>query len=265
MSYYAWDSAHEPVQEVTPSPGSAASGLGAYYAWNSAHEPVVPISGLGDTEESKFADEALRAWVDRRPPIAVVGEWAVQQTDNRWVDAPKETALTLLPLTDRDLARARHAAFGVEVRVIAVLHARPQSQADQALMFVGTPYEPRLALAVYALDDARPVAVPSFVTFATIRDIADTDRGAGSVERAAARLGGRLVYAISLPKTPNQRAPGAPFQAVFEQIGLAATELPLPAAPTSPVAAPSAVSIVPWFLGGTLVAGAVWLALARKG
>ena len=165
MAYYAWDSAHEPVQPVTPAPGSTVSGVGAYYAWDSAHEPVVPINGLGtDSEEAKAADEALRARIDDRPPVAVVGEWAVQKTDNEWADTPKETALTLLPLTDSDLNQARHAAFGLEARVIGVLYKRPARSADQELAFAGTPYAPSLALAVYSLTDTRRVALPYFLT-----------------------------------------------------------------------------------------------------
>jgi len=265
MSYYAWDSAHEPVQPVTPAPGSVASGVGAYYAWNSAHEPVVPVSSLGDTGEAKLADEALRAAIDKRPPLAVVGEWAIQQTDGVWVDTPAQSALTLLSVGDRDLNRARHAAFGVEVPVVGVLHKTPEAEADQALAFVGTPYAPARALAVYSLSDTRRVALPYFLTLATLRDVADRDGGTRSVERAARALGGRLVYVISLEKAPNQRLPGARFQEVFSQIGLAAAEaasrVPVPAqAAAAPLGA-----VLPWFVGGTVVAGAIWWALARKG
>jgi len=266
MAYYAWDSAHEPVQPVTPAAGSTVSGFGAYYAWDSAHEPVVPISGLGaDSEEGKVADEALRARIDDRAPVAVVGEWAIQKTDNQWADTPKETALTLLPLTDEDLNQARQAAFGLETRVIGVLHKTPKRAADQALAFAGTPYEPSLALAVYSLTDTRRVALPYFLTLATLRDITDEERGNHSVARAARSLGGALVYVISLPATPNQRRPGARFQEVFDRIGLSAADAPpLPRAP-APAPAPTSMSLLPWFLGGTLVAGAAWWALRRKG
>jgi hypothetical protein len=263
MAYYAWDSAHEPVEPVTPAPGSTVSGLGAYYAWDSSHEPVVPVSGLGaDSEEAKVADEALRARIDSRPPVDVVGEWAIQKTDNQWADTPKSAALTLLPLTDQDLNQARHAAFGLETRVVGVLHKTPKRPADQALAFAGTPYEPSIALAVYSLTDTRRVALPYFLTLATLRDIADEDRGSHSVERAARALGGTLVYVVSLPATQNQRRPGARFQEVFNQIGLSAAEPSTPA----PAALPeqSSLNLVPWFLGGTLIAGGIWWALARR-
>lgn len=264
MAYYPWDSAHEPVQPVTPpEAGTAASGIGAYYAWDSAHEPVEPINGLGETGEAKLSDEALRALLGRRPPRAVVAPWALQVTDLEWQEVPhaKQSSFTLLPLTDRDLNQARRGAFGAQAQVVGVLMKRPRSLADQALAFVGTPYGPVFSLAVYSLTDTRRVALPYFLTLAVLRDVAATDRGSRSPAAAARSLGGELVYAVSLPMKPGDRAPGAEFQQVFRAIGDSAAA-PAPV----PVAAPASASSVPlglYFGLGAIAVGGAWWFLSR--
>jgi len=258
MAYYPWDSAHEPVEPVTPAAGSVPSGIGAYYAWDSAHEPVMPVNGLSGSAEAKISDEALRALIDHKPPVAVVGDWALQATDLNWLESKHESAFTLLPLTDRELNRARRGAFGAEAAVVGVLMKTPMPLAAQARAFAGTPYQPVLPLAVYSLTDTRPVALPRFLTIAALRDIMAPDRGTGSVEAAARALGGELVYVISLPKEAQQRAPGATFQEVFRAIGAT------PPAVTPPPAAPAAsASLGLYFLGGVLAVGGAWWALSR--
>lgn len=257
-AYYAWNSVHEPVEPIVV-PGAAPSAVGAYYDWNSVHEPVIPINGLGSTAESDLADKALRARINHRPVIAVVGEWALQANDIDWRDTPKHTALTLLPLTDQDLVAVRKAAGGHEVPAVGVFRKTLRSLADQELAFVGTPYERSLSFAVYSPTDTARVAKPRFLTIATLRDLADKDRGSGSVEKAARSLAGSLVYVVSLPAPRGMRAPGAKFQEVFRQASLSG---PAPApAPPAPVAAPaSGTSLWPLFLGGAAVAGGlIWL------
>lgn len=269
MAYYAWDSAHEPVQAVTPSPGSVPSGIGAYFAWDSAHEPVVPVNGLGTTGESKLADEAMRALIDGRRPLMVAGEWAIQDSDIVWRDTPKEAALTLIPITDQDLNRARRGAFGAETPAVGVLRKTPALLANQELAFAGTPFAVSLSLAVYSLSDAARVALPYFLTIASLRDLDDADRGTQSVAHAARQLGGTLVYIVSLPKPPSARNPGAPFQAVFQTlaqrraIGADAAPVPLPSAPAVVPAPPSDLGLVPYFVGGLAAAGGVWWLLSR--
>lgn len=256
-AYYAWDSAHEPVEAIT-TPGATPSAVGAYYDWNSAHEPVLPINGLGGSPESELADHALRARIDRRPPLAVVGEWARQAGDLDWRDAKKTQALTLLPLADRDLNAARVAAFGQEVPVVAIYRKSLRSLADQELRLVGTPYEFSESLAVYLPSDTARVAKPSFLTIARLRHLGDKDGGSGSLERAAKSLGGSLVYVVSLPAPRGMRAPGASFRDVFRKVALSAADAPpLPAA-AAPVSA--STTIWPFFVGGAVLTGGIlWL------
>jgi hypothetical protein len=261
MAYYAWDAAREPVEPITAPPGTAPSGIGAYYAWDSAHEPVVPVNGLSGSAEAKLSDEALRALIDRRRPLAVVGEWARQVTDLEWAEAPDATALTLLPLTDADLNRARRAAFGAEAPAVGVIGRAPKARADQALAFVGTPYALGLSLAVYSLADTARVARPLFLTLATLRDVDDADRGTRSVERAAAKLERRLVYVVSLPKTAKQRGPGAPFREVFRAMGAAPAAPVTESKPSASVTASLPLGL--YFIGGALAIGGVWWALAQ--
>lgn len=262
-AYYAWDSAHEPVQPVTPAPGTGVSGLGAYYAWDSAHEPVLPINGLGGSGEQQLSDEAARHLLDKREPLAVAREWARQQTDILWRELPGDATLTLLPLANGDIKRIQQAAHGAELAAVGILRSSPRMLADQDLALAGTPYVRALSLALYSIADGGRVARPMFLTIATLRGPDDRDGGHDSVGRAASRLGGRLVYVISLPTAAGTRGPGARFQEVFAKLGAMGAEPAAPDAPP-PVAAPSPLSLTPYFAAGALAAGGLWWLLAHR-
>jgi len=262
MAYYAWDSAHEPVQPITAAPGAGVSGLGAYYAWDSAHEPVLPINGLGDSSEQKLADTAARHLLNARRPLLVGREWARQKTDVHWTELPGTATLTLLPLAQADIAAIQKAAHGAEVATVGILRPTPALLAKQELVLAGTPYARTLSLALYSIADSARVARPYFLTLATLRGPEDPDGGHDSVGRAATRLGGRLVYVVSLPTAAGTRAPGARFQEVLSKLGALGAEAA--AVPPAPPAAPAALPLVPYFAAGALAAGGLWWWLANR-
>lgn len=251
MAYYPYNSAREAVQPITVPGG--ASGVGAYYPWNSAHEPLLPINGLGTADQS-LADEELRRLLGRAAPVAIVSEWAEQRTDLVWRPVAGRSQLTLLPLTEASLAAARKASGGNAVASIGILGQEPITQARARAAFDGTPYRLSLALAVYSLSDKRPLPRALFLWIATLRDPMDRGGGGRQVSGAARAFGGELVYIVELPLPTGARAPAV----AFHPARLTRSLKQDPATEEQQAASPSAISLLPWFVGGAVIAGAGW-------
>lgn len=255
MAYFPYNAARPAPQPV--------SGLGSYFAWGSNAELYRPVNGLaGGTEEQKLADDAARARIEGRRPLAVVSEWATQVTDISWQEVRGVSAITVLPLRDGDAAAVKREAFGNELPLVAVFGTKEAPLEVARAAFSNTPYRLTAVLAVYALDDAGAIARARYLWLATPRSPLDKDGGSGSLEEAARKLRGTLCYLVSLPKPPGGREPGAPFEAVRAlELGAAAAEdAALPPPPPGPQ-----ISHYAWLVGGMAVAGGVWFLLTRRG
>jgi len=205
MAFYAYNSAREAVQSIGSNDRLRTDGVGAYYAYDATHEAVQPINGLSGRPEETLADEALRQVVGNRRPLLVAGEWAIRVTDITWKPPSTADELTLLPITDREVAQVKQAAFGHELPMIALLAPRLVGLEEAEGAFVGTPYAFDHMAAIYAIGDRRPLPVPMFLLVARLRDAEDRDGGTGALDRTAATLGARLVYPISLPRRSPPR------------------------------------------------------------
>jgi hypothetical protein len=288
MAYYAYNSAH-------PAP-QAISGLGAYYAWGSSAELYRPVNGLASTDDAKLADEAARERIERRPPVAIVGEWAEQVTDVSWREVRGGSMLTLLPLVDSDVHAVRQAAFGNDLPVVAVYGNREATREQAYQAFVGTPYTLVAAVAVYSVADRGAVADARYLWVAAPREPGDKDGGSGSLEQAAKKLSGVLCYLVSVPAPAGTRGPGAPFMVArdrklngdacaaekFETFlktasayqpsydfarsrGFGAEEIAPPADSVEAAVARPTVKHAAWLLGGMAAAGLGWLLLSKRG
>lgn len=259
-AYFAWNSAHEPVQPITRQ---AAGGLGAYFAWNSAHEPVQPIHGLGDTSvEARLSEEAIQAMIGLRQATGSYVEWAKQVTDIAWQELPKESVLTLVPVTTEELKAARRKAFGSSVSTVGVMWPGPVRLTDQDRIFEGTPYRRALSLAVYSVGDRGAVARPYFVSLATLRGPDDPDGGHALIERQAARFGGELVYVVSTKRPEGTRPSGANFSELFRKIGEMGDASAAPSAPPEPA---STWKVAAMLVMGASAAGLLWYGIMEKG
>jgi hypothetical protein len=273
MAYYAYNAGHPAPQPI--------SGLGSYYAWGSTADLYRPINGLASTEDQKLADEAARERIERRPPLAIVGEWAEQVTDISWREVRGASMLTLIPLVDADVPAVKQAAFGNELPAVAVYGKHEASRDEAYRAFLGTPYVLVAAMSVYSLADRGAVADARYLWIAVPRSPSDKEGGSGSLELAAKKLHGSLCYLVSLPKPNGARGPGAPFMAARDremnglgeflmstQSSTAASTASQPVAPADPVEAAVArpeVKHAGLVLGGMAVAGAVWYFLSRRG
>ena len=204
MAYYAYDATRQVVEPITDLSGEPLrrDGVGAYYAYDATREAVQPINGLALGASGVLSDGATRSILGARRPVAVVGVWGEATSDLGW--QPTAGELTLLPITPHEIKKAARLAGNNPPTVAVFTHRRPGFQEAQDA-FGGTPYVFERLFAVYRLDDRRKVPRPYFLILVTPRDAlrqgtlkVDTDGGNRSVRSAAAHLGGRLVYAISL-------------------------------------------------------------------
>lgn len=256
MAYYSYNAGH-------PAPQPFA-GLGSYYAWGSNAELYRPINGLAATDDQRLADDAARDRIERRAPLAVVGEWAQQVTDISWREVTGRSTLTLIPLRDADIPAIKAAAFGNDLPVVAVFGGREVPLERARAAFSGTPYRLGMALSVFRLDDRGAVARASFLWIAVPRGPEDKEGGAQSLDGAAKKLGGELCYLVSLPRAAGERAPGMAFERARM---LGADTAPVPAVTPEIQLAPVEASITPiaWVIGGMAVAGVGWYLLAGRG
>lgn len=235
MAYYAFDAAREPPQRVTTDAGKEpvrVDGVGAYYAYDAAHESVQPINGLALSGSDKMADEAARVLIGRRRPVMIARTWARHVTDVVWQDELGDSQLTLLPLTDGELAAVKRSAFGSSLPLVGVLAVEPMAMTVAAKAFAGTPYELADSYAVYSLADKSPIARPLYLFVARLRDADSADGGNGLMTAAASALGGKLVYIVKLPLPARARGPGAAFRLVFS--ATRQPNAPLPYGPGMP-------------------------------
>ena len=235
MAFYAYDSTRQAVQTIGPNEGIRRDGVGAYYAYDATHEAVQPINGASLGASASLTDEVMRDILGNRRPVLVAGEWAERVTDTVWRPQASSSELTLIPITDADLARVRKNAGGHEVPLVGILAQRSARMRDSENAFVGTPYTLQSEIAVYAALDRRPVPVPAFLTIARLReDPADRDGGKDGVQAAAMALRGQLVYVVSLPARTRRALPPIE-QALMSLPPLPGGKPSAPGAPPPPV------------------------------
>ncbi len=199
MAYYAEDATKQAVQAINGlGEPLRRDGVGAYYAYDSTHEAVEPINGLALSGGAALADDAIRGVVGARRPLMIAGEWAERASDVSWKPAKRGSSeLTLIPIRASELDRVRAMAFGHEAVRVGILMGELVSLRTLEAAFDGTPYALERLIAVY--DVAAPSSAPRFLALGVLRDAADEDGGSHSIETAASRLGGVLVYPIALP------------------------------------------------------------------
>jgi len=247
----------------------AINGLGAYYknAYNQ------PINGLGSIAEMPsgmgFGEQTLEAILRGQfpgattpvQPIGVYTAWGEQEGSIDWQDIrTPDQNIIVYPLSQQILSMASSAAFGHDIGWVGVLTPVPVEYMAAETAFTGRPYKLFAAEGVYRQDDPKPVPQIQFLYWATARtDPDDRDGGRGTMDDAARRLNGQLVFPVQVPRSGSERQhPDLPFGiALGAQIHAAPTSTPPTSVPAPPVAAPPSTGKL--LVGTALFAGAAYL------
>lgn len=232
MAFFAYDATRQAVQTIGPNDKLRTDGVGAYFAYDATHEAVQPINGLALGDSATLSDQALRSVIGKRPALLVAGEWATRLTDTAWRPPSSSGELSLIQITDQDLAQAKRASFGHELPMLAVLSPTPVLLERAKGIFVGTPFVFHEELAIYNIADGRVVPDPLFLLTAVPREPDDPDGGSARMQQSASAVGGKLVYPIALPaRRAPRRLPQ--IQAALARMPAMAPR-PVPGAPPPP-------------------------------
>lgn len=186
------------------------------------------------------------------PQAGIYTPWAEQSSDLVWNELAKPD-FNVATFSFAEVSKAL-AAFGVaQPGFVAILSKKPIPLGLAEAAYVGTPYKLFSGLAVYLQDSSTALPSLSFLYWGQLRDPGDGAGGNGSVDQAAASVGGTLVFATEVSASSTSVRPAPPvgtFQAAFESTfgtpvsvqtpGGAAQPLPPPPAPLpSPGPSPS--------------------------
>jgi hypothetical protein len=173
--------------------------------------------------------------------------WAERTGSMNWeqVNMPPETNIAVAGLNDALLAQSTQLMFGQKLGWIAVLSDQLPAIDAPGRAFQGTAYEFFQTLGVYNQDDPSTPPRIRFLHWARLREQTDKTSGGGSIEAAAAALGGRPVFAVQVDYTTTAKVP-LPAQSFEEVIRLQLSAgTPAPVGPTpTPAPAPAKASSV---------------------
>ncbi len=177
--------------------------------------------------------------------IGIFTHWAARKDNQSWdlVRQPPETNVLIFGLTDAGMQAATSMMFGQPIAFVAVLCDLNRATGLPALQdteeaFAGTPYALYQSQAIYSQTDAGEPPTIKLLHWAKIRDQGDAAGGSGSMEAAARRLGGALVFAqqVEYGYTKRREPPATDFQTALDsQLGVQ----PVPGPGPSPQPGPS--------------------------
>jgi len=223
--------------------------------------------------------------------LGTLTPWAVREGDIRWAQVvqPSSVNIEVYALSDAKIQELYREHYMLELPYVAAVFEYPPTIGELQQAFESTLYDPVEVTAVYSQDDRAAVPTPVYMVWLhKEEEVTGSRKHRGSVEQAALRLKGRLVYAQQVPAahTTKRGAPSASYAEAgsMHRVARQVKALPesLPAASTLPAYQPVAVgadppavpatpptteksSMTPYYLlGGGLAAGILLYMVVRK-
>ena len=237
--------------------------IGAYYQT----QLLEPINGLGQSDQTKLADEAMAELLDTEPVIYT--PWGIQKTDTSFEPAKRDRNYAGFGVSAEQLAAAEKAAFDNPVAFVVVLTPTPLFLAEAEQLFQGTPYELVQGEAVYRQSDPDPVPRAAFFYWGALSDQSHRQGNYQVLAEHAAKVGGALLFVVEMPRTGTERA--HPALSVNQALPVQEAEIITATTPatTADVTRPVASKRPTWILYGTagvlgFAAGYVTLSVLRR-
>jgi len=164
--------------------------------------------------------------------LGLYSPWATRTSDVSWqeIRQPPDLNVAVAGFSDSLLLQSSVITMGQGIAFLAVLSESLPLQSVVGTAFTGTAYSYYETQGVYRQSDTAAVPHISFLHWIQRRQAGDSAYGGGSLDAAAARLGGRLVLAMQTPGqgTVMQRpAPALTFSlALQQQLGIVPTGTP---------------------------------------
>ena len=150
------------------------------------------------------------------PVLATLTPWAEQVSDIQWneIHQPPEFNVTAY---EYGLVEYAMRSFGMgPAGFVAVLTPRWLTLGQAEAMYTGTPYKLFSGQAVYRQDDSAPLPTAFFLYWGQLRDPGDQSGGGGSVDTAAASVGGTLLWGVEV-QGGGRPVPSGTFQQAFDR------------------------------------------------
>lgn len=195
--------------------------------------------------------------------LGVYTPWATRQGATGWelVQQPPSTNIAVAALNQAAIEAALKITFSQPLPFIAIVTERLPTPSEVEATYDGTPYQFYETQAVYRQDDTDPTPRIWFLHWGRFREAGDPQHGRGNMDKAAADIQGRLVFAmqVNYPTTATRSPPAVPFEnALAVQFGTGtppnggAVQPPGPEPPepvvTPPPTAPKTASM--WMYAG---------------
>jgi hypothetical protein len=149
------------------------------------------------------AEQTLVGVVQVTAPAGPYTVWAERSGGGGFEEQPSKDRLVYV-LTDQQIA-ASEKMIGEPPAYIAVLTDVPGDSGTIATAFNNSRYKWAKTEAIYAQADQNRIPKMTFLNWAELRPVADWKGKSDSEQRAAARLGGTLVFPVAVPVSPADR------------------------------------------------------------